>query len=314
MSDAAAAPADPAADGGAPAPDAAPANTPDKTPDKASDPAATDPKKAADPAKDGGADDWMAGLSPDGEKLVKAKGWTKPGEVIDAYAGLEKRIGMDRLPAPKPDALDSYEHWDELGKALGVPDEPGGYDIETPQMPEGMAFDDKLLDRIKGAAHMMKVPPYAVQAFTDEVVRHASETFEAAQAAVNETAEQTTAALKKAWGAEYDANIAAANQTLRTYGLDQQGGFEQLEKVLGSEGAIRLLADAAALNAEDRHAAGVRGAGAAMTPERAHQRIAERRQDEQFMRAYNDRTHSGHKTAVEEMSKLYAAAEGRQTA
>jgi len=48
--------------------------------------------------------------------------------------------------------------------------------------------------------------------------------------------------------------------------------------------------------------------GFLMSPSEAKQEIAQKKQDPNFMKAYQERDHVGHKEAVADMQKLFASA------
>lgn len=115
-----------------------------------------------------------------------------------------------------------------FNKAIGVPDNPDGYELPVPELPEGMEFDEEKTNKFKALAHEKGVPKAAFQALYNEYIADQKAQHEAQAKAVSDFREKTTAEFKKAWGKDFDANLSKA---------DQSG-----QKVFGAE-FMKLLRD-----------------------------------------------------------------------
>ena len=119
--------------------------------------------------------------------------------------------------------------------------------------------------------------------------------------------------LKKAWGSDYDNRLAAAKQTINI--LKEKYGESVDELINSSSGnnpaLIRILSEVGETYKEKNHI-GASGMQFNMTPEMASQKIADRKVDKGFMKAYHDSFDPGHAKAVSDMSKLYSIANGSE--
>jgi hypothetical protein len=115
--------------------------------------------------------------------------------------------------------------------------------------------------------------------------------------------------LKKRWGSEYDNRVESAKKVAKIYA--EKFGPEVEALVNSSAGnnpvVLEMLNDLAGMYSEKGHT-GMQGSSFGMTPESAASKIAEKRGDTGFMKAYTDQFHPEHKKAVQELSKLYQIA------
>lgn len=88
-----------------------------------------DPNKAKDPA-------WI-------EEYAKT--------VSTGYRNAEQLIGRDKIPVPLGD--DDKEGWDRWFAATGRPETPDEYELERPELPQGMDYDEEGEKFLRSWAH-----------------------------------------------------------------------------------------------------------------------------------------------------------------
>lgn len=133
-----------------------------------------------------------------------------------AKAHLETKRYASKLRNEKlsvPTDKSSPEEIAAFNKAIGVPDNPDGYELPVPELPEGMQFDEEKTNKFKALAHSKGVPKAAFQALFNEYVADQKAQYEAQAKAVSDLREKTTAEFKKLWGKDFDANLSKADQT-----------------------------------------------------------------------------------------------------
>lgn len=131
-------------------------------------------------------------------------------------------------------------------KAIGVPDDPKGYEVSVPKGEDGepmkqddgspVELDQGLIDRVAAAAHKAGVPAGAFDALVQEVVRNDMEQLAGKQA--EELAEARRIA--DGWGADREENLAAMDNAGKVLGLTRQDMIS-LRGALGPEKAMGML-------------------------------------------------------------------------
>lgn len=118
--------------------------------------------------------------------------------------------------------------------------------------------------------------------------------------------EQSEVDLKKLWGTEYGARLESAQKVAKIY---QEKYGDSVSDLINSPAGnnpafLSMLNDLAGMHKEQGHQ-GMSGAQFGITPEIAKNKIAEKKSDEGFLKAYQDDMHPGHSRAVAEIAKLY---------
>ncbi|WP_448207284.1 hypothetical protein [Azospirillum sp. sgz302134] len=276
-----------APDGGAAsdlgAPDAV-GTTPTAPAAPAQDPAAP-PTLPAPPPAPPAEFDWAGALGGDYDQhkpVIEAKGWKSPGAALAAYRELEKLVGA------KPASADAYsafqrpadvtdDHWsDNHEKAFRT-----------------LAFDAGLTD---AQAQRLR-QSYITQA-------------KAGLDVIRQQQEQAEQALRTEWGTNYDRNIETARRAVQKFGAGSGELLDVLEKRVGGAQMIRLFHSIGSAMSEDTLAGSGGGASAGMpqTPEAARAEIDRLRGDQDFLKSWMDRSHSGHADAKRRMDALYGLA------
>lgn len=165
--------------------------------------------------------------------------------------GLVKVPGQDATPEDRAAYL----------KAIGVPDDPKGYDIKAPEkLPEGVAWDQGLSEKFAGVAHEIGLTPAQVAKLQEWQVGSVGEQVQSTRAAAAQALEQERAELNRAFGASLPKAIDHAQRLAKQEGLrpeifDPQSpdfwGVDALafaSRVAGKLGEDKLIPGAAVKN------------------------------------------------------------------
>lgn len=210
-----------------------------------------------------------------------------------SYVGVDKN---DLIRIPKPDK-DGNIDLSEVYKQLGRPDDATGYGFGDEEFAKTAA--QKLFD-----LGISKKQAESLMQFMSEQDA-ANKKME--EDKWNEGVEKGVAALKKEWGAEYDANIAVAQQAVRD--VASKTGFTEeelnkIEKVLGTDKSTKLFY---AIGAAQGGVKNLQNYNAGQeTPEIAAYKLKELKQDKEFVAKLAKNDHK----AVAEMNRLTALAMG----
>lgn len=209
----------------------------DPAPEKGADPAPTlsgdpDPSKTAKPEPDaakaeGALQALRETLAGGDEGLLKALERYKSTEAISkAFREARQAAKAPRGPMrlgdkPTDDEVKAYR------EALGIPDEPDAYPVA---FREDFPADDEsktILGEFKTAMHGRNVDPKAAEAALEWYQDFAVQQVQELNATLAKTAKETQAALRTEWGGEYDANIGAAGELMKTH-LGEDGFSEMM--------------------------------------------------------------------------------------
>ncbi len=212
-----------------------------------SDPPAGDPpageQAPADPA--GGDPAWLADLSLEAEgehspnrDFAKAKGWKTPDDAVRSYREAERALrdgGKVKVPTDKSSA-EEISAW---RKAIGVPDEPKGYEFKAPNDADGnpIALDSTALDRIAAKAHETGIPKVALEAVVGEYVQAQLDELAATEADLKKAADDWV----KKQGAQADDKVAAVKAAVREFNMTRSEQLA-LRAALGAERSLEIMA------------------------------------------------------------------------
>lgn len=107
-------------------------------------------------------------------------------------------------------------------KAIGVPENPEGYELPIPEFPQGMEFDAERTKKYSQLAHSKGIPKEAFQSIYNEFINDQKASYEAQVKSINDLREKTTSELKKEWtGNKFDSNLQKADQAgNKVFGTD----------------------------------------------------------------------------------------------
>lgn len=241
------------------------------------------------PADGGG---WLASLPDDLRGVAEHKGWKEPADALRSYRHLEEYMGADKagrgmvLPKDGEDA----EGYERIYKALGRPDEAGGYELNSLFGED--AVDQKVLDGMSTAMHeagLNKAQAHKVGAAYQEMFKAALAEGEAQYASEVEDVQSSLP----------PETIESARRGFRLFRLppDEAGEVSRaLERALGPRAATELFARLGRAAGEDRPPEG--DAEVSGDPQR---RIDQLLSDKDF----NARYLAGDKAAGERINDLY---------
>jgi hypothetical protein len=243
--------------------------------------------------------DWRGALGEgyaQHEKLLAAKGWKGPADVLASYSGLESMIGTEKIPLPGKDA--GPEAWEVVWKKLGRPEKPEGYALQRPA--DLAVYSDDFAQKFRQAAHKSGLSARQAAALHDWWVQEAGQGLKA-EGEQGQLAEgELQRKLEIAWGSQRDEKLESARRAARHFGLGE-AQLAKLEALTGDFRLIEALSGIGGLLGEDRL---VGRQTSMLTQEAARGELRRLEGDPEFRRAYIDRGHPGHDEAVRRMTEL----------
>lgn len=247
----------------------------------------------------------------DGFQNEDLKGWAgnkkfaTPEIAMESYRNLEKMFGAERAgrtvvrPAENADPAELEAFYNQLGR----PDSPEKYKWEVRDND-----DPQFTEWFRNTAHKHGLTAQQAAAlkadydkFYDGMEGQLSEQSEAAFAKSQE-------ALRKEWGAAYDANLQSAKIAAREFGVTGDM-IDALEKAAGYDGVMKLFANIGSRIGEKPGFAGAQSGNgdAPLTPAQAQDKIAQALSDPNWRNAYQ----SGSQTHIDQMNRWQQAANAR---
>lgn len=161
---------------------------------------------------------WVATLpeelrgSPSAKKF-KGKTWDEAGpEIFKAYHHLE------RWQIPGEDA--TPEQKAAFHRRMGVPEKVEDYKI-TPEVPEGVPWNDEIQGAFAKFAHEQGLPPAVATRVVNWYLQRAGQGVDMQTTASAEEIKKTQAALRSKWGGAYDRNAGLVNRAVEEYGSEE---------------------------------------------------------------------------------------------
>jgi len=259
----------------------------------------------------GGDDPWynVLGLDDENAEFVTKAGYKDANSAFQSMRLAEKKLGIpaDRV-LKMPDARfdQDPEAFADILKHLGVPDDPGGYELKGVEGVFDFA-DDGERKEVAEKLHKIGMPPAMAQKAIEDVYAPMVQKIQAGLKSEGEAAaaaaEKATEELKGEWGAAFEEKLEAAQAF-----LDEQD--EGLHEFLNESGLnndprfVRFLDKMASEFAESSEVPGRRdgGGGGRQTPAEAEASLSEF--EEKWRDALEDRSHPKHGWAVEQRTGL----------
>ncbi len=223
-----------------------PAPSPTPTPAPNGEAPAGEAPAGEAPAGDAGGDPaWLADLSLEAEgehspnrDFAKAKGWKTPNDAVNSYREAERALrdgGKVKVPTDKSSA-EEISAW---RKAIGVPDEPKGYEFKAPNDADGnpIELDSTALDRIAAKAHEAGIPKAALEAVVGEYVQAQLDELAATENDLKKAADDWV----KKQGAQGDDKVAAVKAAVREFNLTRSEQLA-LRAAWGAERSLEIMA------------------------------------------------------------------------
>lgn len=174
----------------------------------------------ADPGTGGAPSPPPAWFDDSHKEYVTGKGWKSANDVITSNKNLETLLGADKAGRgvvwPKDET--DVEGWKAIHARLGVPEQPGGYELP---LYEGATEPDAFQKALVVELHKNGVPKAAAQALAKFVNEYDANNLKTAQADQERQSAEGLAALKTEWGSAHDANHGLAVTLMGHMGFTQ---------------------------------------------------------------------------------------------
>ena len=219
-------------------------------------------------------------------------------KLAKSYVNAVKKIGGD--PANLVSIPQEGESWDSFYNQMGRPETPEGYEFGDDP--------DNELEFYRNATHQLGLTQDQAQNMLDLYASVQEEQNEANDKATADFAVNSQIELKREWGADYDGRL---DQAQRAFSQLASPEFSSLmdETGLGNHPElVKAFAKIGAMLGEDRLIVGTGLGQSRVTPHDAKDQIQSLYSDKDFSKAYRDNTDPGHKSAMDNMEKLFKAA------
>jgi hypothetical protein len=254
-----------------------------------------------DPAAQGGgaappaAPEWTAGLPPELQQHVTAKGYKGVADVVTAHMHAEKLVGADKIAVPKDGV------WDEAAKIkLGIPTDVKGYKIDRPKLPDGLPYDEKFESTALAVAHEAGLSNAQAQKLVEFWAKSQGDAFAGIGQDTEAARASTVGELQKEGGKAYDDRVAFASRAAREFGGEPLLAFLNESGAGNSPHLIRAFAKIGEMLREDKISGG-RPSGMALTPDQARVEANKLMQTD----AYRKRDHAEHADVVRRVTQLF---------
>lgn len=239
---------------------------------------------------------------------VEAKGYRNPAELALANFSLTKLQRGDPTVIGFPGDNATPEQMDEFYKKLGRPEGPEGYKFN---FSENVKVDDAMVQFARSAFHEAGLTPVQAQSVADKWNQFAEQQSQSFQTQIAEQNDKELQALEAEWGGDLEKNKAAGQRAVQALGLDADT-INRIEDSIGSASIVKLLAMIGRKSDEGGFTGGLQNADPndpdTMDKAQIANRIAELRNDSEFLAKYTDKNNPQHKQALNLMERLYAKA------
>lgn len=252
---------------------------------------------------------WIDGVtSPDTRSWAESKGLQNGtiDNVLGSYHNLEKLMGADKAGRTVTMLGDDAtpEQRNEFYGKLGRPDNVDGY---TFKLAEGA--DTARLDAMRNKAHDLGITDSQFSGLAEADIDYLGTLNQTNndEAAISKA--EAELQLKKEWGAAYELKVAGIEVAAQKLGFndDQLSG---LHKAMGPVEAMKFVDSLNTKMGDHKFESGDLVNSNHKTPAQAETEMQELSMNREFMDAWLDRSHPGHKAAVEKKSTLARLASG----
>lgn len=217
-----------------------------------------------------------------------------------SYVNAQRLIGADKVPLP---VNPTDEDLDNIYARLGRPENPDQYNIS----PDGNILTEERANEYASIAHQLRLTPDQASGVLEYYRSVVQNDTEAMSNANSQAIEESTVALQKEYGAEFDNKVASAQAVVDKF---DAGGIMELQLADGTKlgnhpDVIKAFVNIAefrnSVTSEDTISENTSSLG--MTPQQAQAEIDSIMNDRSH--AYWDRKNVvGRQQAVERMQKL----------
>lgn len=219
-----------------------------------------------------------------------------------SYKHASSMVGADKIVLPGKDA--KPEEWAALWSRLGRPEKPDAYEFPAPKEGSGFAHDPEMIAGFREVAHKIGLTNKQVA----EVMgwyNGVGETFHGKLATDAQAFVKTaTDTLRQKWGNAFDKRVDLAETALQDFGGPELVAVFKQTGLNNHPAVIEFLADIGEAMVEDT-LPGTATRNFGHTPDAANKEIGDLSLNAEFMKAYLDADHPGHKEAVSRMERLH---------
>lgn len=252
------------------------------------------------------ADDWRSGLSEEVGKDPSLADIKDIDGLAKGYIHAQKMVGADKVVVPTKDATD--EERSAFFNSIGRPESAEKYEVPTENMPEGADASPENLTAFFEEAHKIGLTKSQAAALVRWQASQAADVMSGYETEATQQQQEATVSLKKEWGSAFEQNLDLAKAAVKRYGGQEL--FDHLDETgLGNDPRlIMAFAKIGRAVSDDEIIGGGHGQSFLRSPAEAKIEIQAKMRDGEFMKAYGDRDHPGHKGAIQEMAKLHESA------
>lgn len=238
---------------------------------------------------------WYDGLNIEDENIgvIQTKGWQDANSIIKSYRELEKFTGKDKndyIEIPKGEDAD----YSAVYARLGRPEKAEDYELQDTDFA-------KAAKEVLFKEGITKKQAKALEKWIDEYNATQVKAIEEKQAAdADARSKASVEALKKAWGADFDKNLAISKNTAKDLNITDEE-LNAVESVLGAERFGKMLLGLSKPTDSNQPLTGYKSGGQE-TKEMAKLRIEELKSDAEFMK----KVAAGDEKSVQELLRLAA--------
>ena len=150
-----------------------------------------------------------AWYADDYKEIVTQQGWKSPNDPIRDYTELQKSAsGKVKIPSEESSAEEISAFY---AKIRGV-ENPEGYDMPVPELPEGMGYDDKFEKVIRGLAFEAGISKAQLKTLSDAYNKYQIEQYNEYEAGFVRSVEEGKTVLQGEWKENYETNSAVAQR------------------------------------------------------------------------------------------------------
>jgi len=249
--------------------------------------------------------DWYSPADEQTQAYIKSKGWADPLSAVKSYQHAERALKVDPekiLIRPRDDDPDGQrDFWQKLGAGK----DPSEYTFDVP---EGSEPNTEYLDHIAKTCHELGIPVNQAKALAAKNNDFVMQSQEKKAQEYEQQVKIDKETLRNEWRDGFDRKIKAAADAVNKLGFDGEV-VDALESHLGYANTVRKFAEIATKLGEPGFVSGQpSGQPGNFTPAEAAAEIQQLNLDPNFVKALTDRSHPGHKGAVERRRQLFQIA------
>lgn len=272
--------------------------TPDSTTGNPPAPAPTDP-----PATTGGDPpaptlDWMKGLPEDIRNEPSLQKITDIGGLAKGYISAQKMLGKDKIVIPDKHATE--DDWKAVYQKLGLPENSEGYQLKY----DSEKITDDEIKVVKEGLFKAGLLPHQVQPLFDWYQEHINGQLAQAEKDLEGERQQSVDALKKEWGVAFDQKLNQAQTAFSEIASDEERRYINDSGLGNDPRLVRIFSKFYDRFMKEDKVVGEGTANNGLhTPDGAREEINKILGNTEH--PYYEKTHPNHKSAVEEVQRLY---------